>query len=118
EHTSYQVKRNAHQTVVSLLNHQAQNHYIFTNRKRHQNKDHFDYQAISLEFPLNINEKAWGKTNLPLLEPTWSNQHVIINQESIEMNKDGLISFAIDIKAYGKYIIELTIASDVSGQAQ
>ena len=41
-----------------------------------------------------------------------------MHQDHIEFNKNGLLSFAIDIKVYGKYIIELTIASDVSGQAQ
>ena len=118
EHTSYQVKRNSHQTVVSLLNHQVQNHYVFTNKKRHQHKDVFDYQKISIELPVNIDDKAWGKTHMPLLEPTWSNDHVMIKNEDVEFNKDGLLSFAIDIKAYSKYIVELTIASDASGLAQ
>lgn len=118
EHASFQVKRNKHHVIVSLLNHQVQNHYVFTNRKRLQRQDVFNYEDVSLDNPYIIDDKAWGKTHLDITKPTWANEFIVMNQDEACFRKNGLLSFAIDIKTYGKYIVELTIASDVSGQAQ
>lgn len=118
DHTSYQVKRNAHTTVVSIILHQCQNHYVFTNRKRHQLRDAFDLSAISKDHPIAISDLAWGKTHLNLHQPTWHNHDVFIQDGIVLMQKNGFMSFVVDIKSFSKYIVELTIASDVSSFAQ
>lgn len=116
--TSYQIKRNAHTTVVSLLAHQVQNHYVFTNRVRFQNKDDFNYEIIAIDQPIDINLEPWGRTTFDVLKPTWRSDKTEINDTYIAFQKDNLISFAIDVKTFGKYIIELSISSDVSSFAQ
>jgi beta-glucosidase len=116
--TSYHVKRNAHTTTVSLINHQAQNQYIFTNRKRHIHRESFQLEDIHTDHPLAISDVAWGKTGLNLIEPTWHNRFIEFKDGYVSMMKNGLISFAIEIKTYGKYIVELSIASDASELSQ
>lgn len=118
DHTSYHVKRNAHTTVVSLILHQCQNHYVFTNRKRHQNRDVFDLSVISKDKPISISDLAWGKTHLHIEKPTWKNAEVDVKEGVIHLQKNGLIAFAVEVKSFSKYIVELSIASDVSSFAQ
>jgi beta-glucosidase len=118
KNTSFQIKRNAHTTVVSLLTHQAQNHYIFTNRTRYQNKDDFNYEIIPTEHPVQVNLEPWGRTTFDVLKPTWMSESTDLNDAFVTLQKDSMLSFAIDVKTFGKYIVELTISSDVSGFAQ
>lgn len=118
DHASYHVKRNAHTTVVSLILHQCQNHYVFTNRKRHQNRDAFDLSVIPTDHPFAISDLAWGKTHLHVEKATWHNAEVQVKDGIILLQKNGLISFVVDIKSFSKYIVELSIASDVSSFAQ
>src|SRR3989339_670885 len=109
---SYHVKRNAHQTIVSLLYHQAENHYVFTNRKRFVNRETFDLNEISLDHPLSLLDTAWGRTPLDLKKPTWKSEKVLIKDDHVSMVKDGILSYTVEIKTFGKYIVELSIASD------
>jgi hypothetical protein len=116
--TAYQIKRNAHTTVISLLSNQAQNHYVFTNRKRYIIQDDFQYDLIPIEHPVSVNLEPWGRTQLSVLKPAWQSKQLQQNKDHVIFHKDDLLSFAIDVQSFGKYIIELTIASDVSSLAQ
>ncbi len=118
DETAYQIKRNAHTTVISLLSNQAQNHYVFTNRKRYIIQDDFQYDLIPIEHPVSVNLKPWGRTQLNVLQPAWQSKQLQQDKDHVIFHKDDLLSFAIDVQSFGKYIIELTIASDVSSLAQ
>lgn len=118
EHALYHVKRSGHHVIVSLIHEQSQNHYVFTNRKRYQNSDPFNYEVIPTDHLIIINQEAWQKTPFDILNPAWHNKHIKMMDDSFEMHKDGMISFAVDVKHFGKYIVEFTIASDQSSLAQ
>ncbi|RJX26074.1 MAG: beta-glucosidase [Acholeplasma sp.] len=117
-HASYAVKHNAHTVIVSLLKEGMKNIYVFTNRKRHQNQVTFNFNIVPTDHATKVSTEPWGRTELNPLEPSYRNQNLQVLNDHLLFNKEGIASFAIEVDLYGKYIIELSIASDGSPLAQ
>ena len=115
---SYTVKHNAHTVIVSLLKDGMKNIYVFTNRKRHLNQVTFDYQIVPIDHPIKVSIEPWGRTVIDPLEPSYRNSHLFVKEDHLLFSKEGIASFSIQVDLYGKYIIELSIASDGSSLAQ
>lgn len=117
-YASYKVKHNAHTVIVSLLKDGMKNIYVFTNRKRHQNQVSFNFNIVPTDHPTKVSTEPWGRTELNPLDPSYQNQKISVEKDHLLFHKEGIASFAIEIDLYGKYIIELSIASDGSPLAQ
>ena len=112
------VEKGFHTTLIVVSNGYEQNTYMVTNLIRKKQTDAFDYEKIALEKVVKVNEHPWGQTEINLSNPLHTNEHIHIKDGIVDFNKDGIISFGLNVAVYSKYIFELEIASNESNLAQ
>ncbi len=111
------IKKNASSALIVVSNGVEQNTYLITSIERNKPSESIS-EKIKMTKIVTINTTPWGKTALDLTNPLYQNEGIHLNDKTISLDKDGLISFGLDVPVYGKYIVELSISSDQSSLAQ
>lgn len=112
-----QIKKNANTTMIIVNNGVEQNTYVVTNIERIKTSESIA-DKVAMNKVVRVNTDAWGKTKLDLTQPLYQNDGVHLNNGQVSFDKDGLMSFGLDVAQYGKYIVELSISSNQSSLAQ
>ncbi|MCU0105089.1 glycoside hydrolase family 3 C-terminal domain-containing protein [Acholeplasma vituli] len=111
------IKKNANTTLITVSNGVEQNTYLITNLERVKATESIS-QKVQMNKVVIVNTLPWGKTKLDLTNPLYQNEGVHLKGSNVELDKDGLLSFGIEVPVYGKYIVELSISSEQSSLAQ
>ncbi len=112
-----QIKKNANTALIIVNNGVEQNTYLITNIERTKPTESIS-DKVTMSKVLKVNTDAWGKTKLPLDQPLYQNEGIHFKNNAISLDKEGIISFGLEVPMYGKYIVELSISSDQSSLAQ
>jgi hypothetical protein len=103
--------------MIIVNNGVEQNTYVITNIERVKPSESIA-DKVAMSKVIKVNTDAWGKTKLDLKSPLYQNEGVHVNDNQVSLDKDGLLSFGLEVPQYGKYIVELSISSNQSSLAQ
>ena len=117
EKHAIQVKKSANTAMIIVNNGVEQNTYVITNIERVKPSESIA-DKVAMSKVIKVNTDAWGKTKLDLKSPLYQNEGVHVNDNQVSLDKDGLLSFGLEVPQYGKYIVELSISSNQSSLAQ
>lgn len=111
------IKKSATTALITVSNGVEQNTYLITNQERSKPTESIS-EKVQMKKVVTVNKEPWGKTTLDLTQPLYKNEGVHTKASGVELDKDGVLSFGIEVPVYGKYIVELSISSDQSSLAQ
>lgn len=117
EKHSIVIKKNPTSALIIVSNGVEQNTYMITTLERSKTSESIS-DKVQMSKVITVNTEPWGKTKLDLSKPLYQNEGVHYKDQMISLDKDGLISFGLEVPVYGKYIVELSISSHQSSLAQ
>ncbi|MDY0210041.1 MAG: glycoside hydrolase family 3 C-terminal domain-containing protein [Acholeplasma sp.] len=112
------LKKSANSVLLTVFNHREQNTYLFTNIKREIAIDNQDYGILDNDKLIFISDDPKDHAKLQFDKLLYLNDQISINDTQIKLDKDGIVSFGLEVKSYGKYIFEFEISSPDDRLAQ
>lgn len=114
---TYEIKKGPRSVIVKVFNHREQNTYLFTNIERLIQSDETFFGEFDSNKPFKIGESLLSKTQLDFSMNSYQTEDLIVS-DGVHFNKNGIISFSLNVLSYGKYIFEIELLSDDSKLAQ
>lgn len=79
-----------------------------------------DFSLIKRDFVNTITAGGWDSVLIDLTKPIYKSNNISLNEQGVIINchRDELITYSLDVLAYGKYIIEMELTSHVNDLSQ